>query len=75
VSTGDFQVNFSSDKAVELYLRKGISQDLPDGVTYDMRITNETRATIASNLMNFEQGAILAVHCMGEESDTTTYKL
>ena len=65
----DFQATISSDRPVEVYLKKGITQDLPDGVNYDMRITNETSVTLMSKLINLEQGAIIAVRCMGEESD------
>lgn len=71
----DFQATISSDRPVEVYLKKGITQDLPDRVNYDMRITNETSVTLMSKLINFEHGAIIAVRCMGEESDETNFKL
>ena len=35
----DYTLTISSDRPVEVYLKQGISQDLPDGVNYDIRIT------------------------------------
>ena len=71
----DFQATISSDRPVEVYLKKGITQDLPDGVNYDLRITNETSVTLMSKMISMDQGAIMAVRCIGEESDETNFKL
>ena len=70
-----FQFTVNSDKPVEVFLKKGITQDLPDAVNYDIRITNETDLTLSSNILNLEQGAIMAVHCTGEETDVTTFAM
>ena len=36
----DYQVTISSDRPVEVYLKQGITQDLPDGMNFDIRITD-----------------------------------
>ena len=40
-----------------------------------MLLKDETQATLTSKLMNFEDGATLAVHCVGQESDETQFKI
>ena len=36
---------------------------------------NDSNIMITSDIMSFEQGAILAVHCTGEATDNTTFSL
>ena len=71
----DYSLTISSDRPVEVYLKQGITQDLPDGVNYDIRITGQTSVSLMSNIINMEKGAIMAVHCIGEESDETNLTL
>lgn len=69
---GDVSINIASDRDVSVYIRKG-STELPDTVTFDALIKDETQITVSSKAMNFTEGVILAVHCVGESDDQTTF--
>ncbi len=63
--SGNFSLSISADKAVSTYVLKG-DYSLPGTDAFDMLLKNETKVTLSSNLMNFDQGAIVAVHCSDE---------
>ena len=57
----------NSDRDVSVYVRKGVS-DLPDSVTFDALIKDDTQINIQSTMLGSatsEQGAIFAIHCVG----------
>ena len=73
-NAGEFTLTLDSDREVSVYIRKG-SNALPDTVTFDSLVKDETQISISSKMMNFEKGGIFAVHCVGETDDKTTFKV
>ena len=71
-NAGEFTLKIDSDREVSVYIRKG-SLDLPDTVTFDSLVKDETQISISSQMMNFEKGGIFAVHCVGGPDDKTTF--
>ena len=69
---GEFTLKIDSDREVSVYIRKG-SNDLPDTVTFDSLVKDETQISISSQMMNFAKGGIFAVHCVGGSDDKTTF--
>lgn len=63
----------TSDRPVSVYVRKGTSS-LPDPVTFDSLIKNESQIVVASNSMTFTEGVIIAVHCEGSTDETTNFE-
>lgn len=95
---GNFSLSINADNAVSTYVLKtstdpatlsslaALDNLLPDAQTFDMLLKNEKRVTLNSNLMDFDKGAIVAVHCnkaaaisdknFGDsESASTTFKV
>lgn len=70
----DWSVNVVSDRALSVYVRKG-SVDLPDTVTYDSYIKDDTSITFSSQMMNLSSGAMIAVHIHGEPEDSTSFTI
>ena len=70
--TGDFTLSLNSDRAVSVYIRKGVT-DLPDTVTFDALVKDEMEIGLSSQMVNFSKGAIVAVHCVGSSDDTTNF--
>lgn len=73
-NSGDFSLSISSDRELSVYIRKGES-DLPDAVSFDSLVRDDTQINVTSQLMNLSKGAIVAVHCVGETEDTTTFNV
>ena len=71
---GDFIISFTSDRNVSVYVRKG-SVELPDTINYDSFIKDDTTITLYSQMMNLSQGAMIAVHCIGEPDEQTTFSV
>ena len=71
---GDFQLSLTSDRPVSIYVLKG-SGTLPDAMTFDFLVKNENRVAITSNTLGFDEGAILAVHCVAKPGESTSYSL
>ena len=75
--SGDFTFTVSSDRDVSLYVRKG-DTDLPDTVTFDAVVKDDTSITLNSALLGSsagQNGAILAIHCVGQPEDTTNFEV
>lgn len=70
--SGDVSISIASDRPVSVYVRKGTT-DLPDPVTFDALVKDETQITFTSQVMNFAEGVIIAVHCEGDADDQTTF--
>ena len=73
---GDYQVSLTSDRNVSVYIRKG-TLDLPDPVNFDAVIKDDTEISFNSQMLKSlaDQGAIFAVHCEGETTDTTNFSV
>jgi len=74
--SGDYQFTLTSDRNVSVYIRKGMV-DLPDTVTFDAVIKDDTEISFIPYLMKnlAEKGVVLAVHCEGEITDSTTFTI
>ena len=74
--TGDYQLSVTSDRDVSVYIRKG-AIDLPDTVNFDAVVKDDTEINFNSQIFkNLDtQGLIFAVHCVGEETDFTTFSV
>ena len=59
---------------MSVYLRKGLT-DLPDTVNFDAYVKDDTKVTLSSNTMSLSEGATIAIHCVGQEEDTTNFKV
>ena len=74
IDSGDYQITVTSDRDVSVYIRKG-TNDLPDTVTFDTVIKDDTDISFSSQMMTdlTKNGAIIAVHCQGEATDSTSF--
>lgn len=74
--SGDFQFSLTSDRDVSVYIRKG-DTELPDTVTFDAVIKDDKEISFNSQMFKnlASQGAMIAVHCVGQDADTTTFNV
>ena len=61
-----------SDRPVHIYIRADTSE-LPDPVNFDAIIKNQVKSLITSDMLDISEGAIIAVYCFGEVTDTTHF--